>query len=253
MATSLPQELFQVTLDRAVDRLALTETLGENGGPYMPLISQAPMAQGQIGDVRLFTGDPLFRLVTCSIVVPAIKLDSHMLFAFTPGSSPIPHFTLDAVAADEHFAFHLDLIPRLDLGANLEYMREAFEPLTIPHEQASAIEGLSRAHLSPLQLAIMSPWMLAHRATHDAFSNIAETVATYEAHWFSLLDKGISAESVSDVTTAEIDARNRRNKAMLFNPDVDPVWNRITMLLGEEAVNKQRALLIGDDETPVQA
>ena len=136
---SLPARLFSTTLQRLVDTLDLQEQLDDNGGPFLPLVSQLPMVQGEVGNVRLFTGNPLFRVVTCSLSVEPIQLDSHMLFAFTPGDSAVPHFTLDSVKAGEHFAFHLDLIPRLDLGANLAYMDEVFGPLTAAHEASSHI------------------------------------------------------------------------------------------------------------------
>ena len=247
-AESLPQTLFANTLARIVDRFGLQEQLSEGDRPYLPLVSQLPMAQGEVGDVRVFTGAPLFRLVTCSLTVPAIELDSHMLFAFTPATSAVPHFTLDSVKAGEHFAFHLDLIPRIDLGANLAYMEEAFDPLTDICAAGNAIEGLSQAQLSPKQHAIMSPWMLANRANESAFSAIEESVTAYQAHWFNLVDKGISKEAVADTKPDQLVARNLRNKRIIFDPEVDPVWHRITSMIGEDAVDILRALLIGEDE-----
>ena len=245
---SLPGRLWKGTLQRLVETLGLQEVTGEDGGPWLPLVSQLPMVQGEVGSVRLFNGGPLFRVVTCSLTVEPIQLDSHMLFAFTPGNSAVPHFTLDSVKAGEHFAFHLDLIPRLDLGANLAYMDEVFGPLTPAYEEGSAIEGLSKAHLSPRQYAIMSPWMLANRASEDAFTRIEAAVEAYQQHWFSLLEKGVSSAALEGVTPAELAARNLRNKRIIFDPDVDPVWERITAMIGAEAVAAQRALLIGEDE-----
>ncbi|MCB1702512.1 MAG: hypothetical protein H6985_18715 [Pseudomonadales bacterium] len=245
---SLPGKLFDATLRRLVDTLGLTEQHGDNGGPYLPLVSQLPMVQGEVGAVRLFTGGSLFRVVTCSLVVEPIQLDSHMVFAFTPGNSAVPHFTLDSVKAGEHFAFHLDLIPRLDLGSHLRYMDEVFGPLTGAFEAGSAIEGLSKAHLSPRQYAVMSPWMLANRASESAFTSIEAAVEAYQNHWFSLLENGVSAEALEGTSEAELAARNLRNKRIIFDPDVDPVWARITSMIGAEAVAAQRALLIGEDE-----
>ena len=245
---SLPHLLFSNTLNRIVEHLGLTESHGESGGPWMPLISQLPMVQGEVGNVRLFTGGPLFRVVTCSLKVEPIQLDSHMLFAFTPGSSAVPHFTLDSVKAGEHFAFHLDLIPRLDLGSHLAYMDEVFTPLTEAFEAGSAIEGLSMAHLSPRQNAIMSPWMLAKRATEEAFAGIESTIEAYQQHWFELLESGGSETSLAGASAEQLHSRNLANKRIIFNPDVDPVWERITSMIGADAVAAQRALLIGEDE-----
>ena len=245
---SPPARLFTNTLNRLVDTLGLEEQLAEDGGAYLPLVSQLPMVQGEVGNVRLFTGSPLFRVVTCSLKVEPIQLDSHMLFAFTPGDSAVPHFTLDSVSAGEHFAFHLDLIPRIDLGANLQYMDEVFAPLTAAYEAGCAIEGLSKAHLSPRQYAIMSPWMLANRASEDAFATIEETVTAYQQHWFKLLENGVSGAALEGVSSADLERRNLANKRIIFDPEVDPVWERITAMIGAEAVAIQRALLIGEDE-----
>ncbi|MEP5567253.1 MAG: hypothetical protein ABJN62_05405 [Halioglobus sp.] len=245
---SLPEKLFSDTLESLVAQLGLTEQKSEGERPWMPLVSQLPMVEGEVGNVRLFTGNPLFRVVTCSLAVEPIQLDSHMLFAFTPGDSAIPHFTLDSVKAGEHFAFHLDLIPRLDLGSNLAYMDEVFTPLTDAFEAGAAIEGLTPAHLSPRQNAIMSPWMLAKRASEEAFSGIESTVQAYLQHWFKLLEEGVSDSARAGVSDEQLKARNLANKQIIFSPDVDPVWERITSMIGADAVAAQRALLIGEDE-----
>ncbi|CAA0081953.1 Uncharacterised protein [Zhongshania aliphaticivorans] len=238
-ALSLPKALHEKVLNTIVDKFSLTEELSADGEAFLPLFSQLPMHQGSVGYMRKFTGNPLFQVVTSSIVVPALQLDSHMVFAFTPSDSAVPHFTVDSVCAGEHHAFHLDLIPRMDLGSQLTYMNEVFLPLTESWERGSSIEGLSRAHLSPRQLGIMSPWMLANRATESAFEEITAVVDDYLEHWFSLLEKGVSAEALNGVTSEELIARDARNKFAIFNADVDPVWQRIAPLVGEEAASKQ--------------
>ena len=245
---SLPSRLFRETLERLIARLSLREQCGTSGTPYLRLVSQLPVAQGEIGAVRVFTGEPLFRVVTCSLTVEAMQLDSHMLFAFTPKTSAVPHFTLDSVKAGGHFAFHLDLIPRLDLGANLAYMDAAYAPLSPVFEAACELDGLFPAALSPRQRAIMSPWMLANRATESAFQSIETFVEQYQHHWFELLATGIATEAQARATSSELAERNIRNKRILFDPEVDPVWNQIQPLVGAQAVAVLRGLLIGEDE-----
>ena len=240
---SLSQALWQRTLDRVVERFGLEEELSPDGGPFLPLTCHAPMFDGPIGQVRRFTGEPLFQLVTSTIVVPPIGLDSHMMFAFTPSDSAVPHFTLDSVHAGDTHAFHLDLIPRVDLGANLAYMDECFTPLTEAHEKGEAIEGLSKAQLSPRQYAIMSPWMLANRANEDAFTAIDASVNEYLDHWFALVEGGLSGASLEGIDRETLVARDARNKAIIFNEDVDKVWDQITPLVGREAVDIQIELL----------
>ncbi len=242
MTDSLPKALHESVLNRIVERFGMTEDLTD-GGPYLPLESQLPMHQGSVGHVRRFTGGPLFQIVTSSIVVPAIQLDSHMVFAFMPSDSPIPHFTVDSVCAGEHHAFHLDLIPRVDIGSRHQYLKEVYQPLDDACARGRDTEGLTRAHLSPTQWAIMSPWMLANRATEGAFTAIGEIVTEYLEHWFTLVDKGISAEAVEGISAAELIARDGRNKAAIFNPEVDPVWERIIPMVGAEAATAQIELL----------
>ncbi|GAA4104605.1 hypothetical protein [Zhongshania borealis] len=239
MSMSLPKALHEKVLKAIVERFDLVEDLAEDGGPFLPLNSHIPMHEGSVGYMRRFTGSPMFQVVTSSIVVPALQLDSHMVFAFTPSDSAVPHFTVDSVCAGEHHAFHLDLIPRMDLGSQLTYMNEVFLPLTESWERGSAIEGLSRAHLSPRQLGIMSPWMLANRATESAFVEIGSVVDDYLNHWFGLVENGISTEALNGLSASELIERDRRNKFAIFNADVDPVWQRIAPLVGNEAAEKQ--------------
>jgi len=231
---TLAADLAFSTLDKLISRLDLTE----HGEPYMPLMS--PMMPDPVGSVRVFSGEKVGKVVYIGMSVPFIKLDSHMIFAFTPTDSAVPHFTLDSVNNDTTYAFHLDLIPRVDLGANLEYIDECLTPLTVEFDAVRDIEGLSRAHLSPRQYAIMSPWMLAYRADEAAFKQIPAFVDKYLDHWFSLVENGVDA---SGRDTESLAGRDRANRDIIFNPDVDKVWAQVDRLVGAETSEKMRAVL----------
>ncbi len=231
---SLPQDLSQATLTRIVERLGLAEV----GAPYLTLTGLAGSAP--VGELRLFRGEALSKMVYIGLVVPAIGLDSHMLFAFTPPDSAIPHFTLDSVAAGPSFAFHLDLIPRADLGANLAYMNAVYDPLTPLFEAARQIPGLSPAQIGPKQYALMSPWMLAYRADAEAFRQIEGPVQGYLQHWFHLVEQGIPAEAMP---TGDLAGRDRLNRAAIFDPTVDKVWVQVARLVGEPTAARLRAVL----------
>jgi len=73
---SLPAQLSQHTLSTIVSRLHLQE----DGAPYKSFTS--PMSPEPVGAMRIFRGETLAKLVTISLVVPPIGLDSHMIFAF---------------------------------------------------------------------------------------------------------------------------------------------------------------------------
>ncbi|WP_169239986.1 hypothetical protein [Candidatus Roseilinea sp. NK_OTU-006] len=231
---TLAQQLSHNTLNKIVQRFALREI----GDPFITLTS--PMGPQPIGACRLFASAPemadgaerVRKVVYIGITVPPpIGLDSHMFFAFTPPTSAVPHFTLDSVMAGPSFAFHLDLIPRVDLGANLAYMNEVFVPLTPTFDQAKKIAGLTPAHLLPRQYALMSPWMLAYRATEDAYAQCAPHIEAYMQHWFSLVEHGI--QTPITMTPAQLAERDRANRDAIFSYEVDPVWSQIERLIGK--------------------
>jgi len=238
MSQSLSHQMHEQTLNSIVDRYQMTEVLGADAGPYLPLISQMPMAQGQVGQVRIFKGGSLTQLVTCSIVVPAIGLDSHMLFAFTDTDGGVPHFTVDSVQTGEIFAFHLDLIPRVDLAVSLAYMDEVYAPLSATFTAHQDQPGLSQAQLDPRQLAVMSPWMLVNRADETAFRATFNSVQAYLAHWFTLMQNGVSNAALEGTTAEQRATRDASHRRIIFNPEVDKVWNQITPLIGADAVTQ---------------
>jgi hypothetical protein len=239
MSESLSKQMHGQTLARIVERLHLRE-VPEAG---IKLSSHAPFAQGEIGAVQVYRGQGIGQLVTCAIVVPAIGLDSHMLFAFAESGSAVPHFTVDSVRNGADYAFHLDLIPRLDLAVELAYMDTVFAQLTPLLKAHREIAGLKPAQLDPRQYAVMSPWMLVNRANESAFRATFTTVGAYLDHWFTLLETGVSAAVAGSATASQLAARDDAHRAVLFNDEVDKVWKQITPLIGADAVTKTIALL----------
>ena len=84
-----------------------------------------------MGEARVFRGERIAKAVYVGLVGAAIGLDSHMVFAFSPAGSagPALHAGLGVRPAGT-YAFHLDLIPRVDLGTHLVYLDWAHTPLT---------------------------------------------------------------------------------------------------------------------------
>ena len=238
-AISLAGGLAFSILDKIRERLSLAEV------ETIPLIS--PMMPEPVGSVRVFSGEKLSKAVYIGMCVPFIKLDSHMVFAFTKADSALPHFTLDSVSNDTTFAFHLDLIPRVDLGANLEYIDAIYGDLTDEFEKVSQIEGLTKAHLNPRQLAIMSPWMLVNRANEEAFKKIGDSVNFYLEHWFSLVKNGIGENIEHQFSAEYLTERDRKNREIVFNADVDKVWAQVDRLVGAEMSAKMREILKSQD------
>lgn len=248
---SLSLDLCWSNVEAITERLGLAEIAGPGGDAFMVLASA--MSPEPVGSVRVYHRADVCTLVYVGMTVPPIGLDSHMMFAFTPPTSPVPHYTVDSVQNADDFAFHLDLIPRLDLGAHLAYMDHVFTPLTEVRDACLEIPGLTPARLAPRQWALMSEWMLANRADEAAFTAIGETVAAYRNHWFGLVERGIPAEVLDGVDDAVLVARDAANRGHIFNPDVDRVWANVARLLGDEKSEEMRALLAGAGAAAVPA
>jgi len=247
---SVSADLCLSTVDHIVSTLGLIEESGDAPDAvhvlHSPMIPDAP-----VGRMRVFSKPGVCELMYIGLTVAPIGLDSHMLFAFSPADSPVPHFTLDSVAGGgrpgerAEFAFHLDLIPRLDLGAHLGYLRHCFEPLTAVRADAATIEGLTPAQLSPTQYAVMSAWMLVNRANEAAFRAVERAVVAYRDHWLGLVRDGVPSSVLDGVDASAIAERDRRNRAIVFDPSVDPVWGRVAQLIGAEKSEVLRRRLAG--------
>ncbi len=238
--TSLPFALA----DRALEAILARQPLAETGAPYREL--RSPMSPAPVGTMRVWQGDgEVSRIVYVGLVVPQIKLDSHMVFAFTAAQSGVPHFTLDSVYGGDYYAYHLDLIPRAELSSHLAYMDSAYDSLTGTYEEASQRDGLTRAHIGPRQHALMSPWMLVHRADEAAFRGMDPIVDAYVGHWLDLVSSGLPAAVTGSLADTDLAARDATVRANLFSPAVDPVWAQVSRLLGEPASDEIRDVLIG--------
>ena len=237
---TLAAKLSFNTLEKIQRRFKLREI----GEPYLTLNSRADGQQpsAPVGSLRLFTGALIHKLIYIGLAVPPLGLDSHMIFAFTPPDSAVPHFTLDAVMNAPMYAFHLDLIPRADLAANLAYLNHVYQPLTPEFEKIRKIEGLSPAPVAPRQAALMSPWMLVYRATESAFARIDESVDAWLNHWFNLVELGVPVEIPLGHSAETLAQRDRLNRAAIFNPEVDPVWAQVERLVGPEMAKRMREI-----------
>ncbi|WP_436775826.1 hypothetical protein [Yinghuangia sp. YIM S09857] len=230
-----PATLCGGVLARLLDATDLTEVSDD------PL--RAPNGQ-PVGRLRTFVGSAVAHAVYIGLTVPPIGLDSHMVFAFGPADSGLPHFTVDSVATGEAYAFHLDLVQRADLAVHVEYMDAVYAPLTEAFDRARSIPGLTAAAIGPRQRALMSPWMLVHRATAEAFAAAHEPVHTYLEHWLDLVAKGVPHPAAQTLSDTDLPERDRTLRRRLFSREVDPVWTQVSRLLGDEETDRIRTLLI---------
>ena len=91
-----------------------------------------------------------------------------------------------------------------------------------------------RSPTSPTQRAIMSPWMLAQRTTPAAYeAEIFPAAEAYLNHWLAMVDDGLA--DLEDAIEGESGAsRDARNRSLIFNREIDPVWHKIDGMLGAD-------------------
>jgi len=59
-------------------------------------------------------------------------------------------------------------------------------------------------------------------------------VPSYRDHWLGLVVDGVPEYATGGATAEQLADRDARNRAAIFNPEVDPVWARVDQLLGPE-------------------
>ena len=194
--------------------------------------------------MRVFEADGGLRIVATTLAVRERGVVTCMIFAFTAADSAVPHFTLDCGQRPDGYAFHLDLVPRVELATHLTYMDALFEPLSEVYAEGSATAGLSATGTSRRQIALMSPWMILHQADEAAFRAIEPTVEAYADHWLALVRDGVPAEVLATIKDTDLAAHDAAVRANLFNPSVDPVWGRVHAMIGDDAAAAIRAELV---------
>ncbi|MFB4302488.1 hypothetical protein [Actinomadura sp. NTSP31] len=239
MSVSPPRALSDRTLAALAGVEKLTTVLEKD--------LTGPMSPEPVGALTVLRGERIAKVVRIGLTVAQIGMDSHMIFAFTGADSAVPHFTLDSVQAGGHLAYHIDLVPRADLGAHLEYVNAVYQPLTPVYEEVRERFGPSTAAIGPRQHAMMSPWMLVDRADEEHFAAMGTYLDRYFEHWRDLLVKGVPDDVRATLAGTDLAARDARNRAALFSPEVDPVWGNVARLLGDEQAEELRAELLTND------
>jgi hypothetical protein len=85
--------------------------------------------------------------------------------------------------------------------------------------------------------------MLANRATETGYRAVEPTVDFYRSHWTNLVKNGLPDGTLNGVSFEALVERDRRNRAIIFNTDVDKVWDQLKPLIGEEMGAEMRHIL----------
>jgi len=244
------REMVLATLERITTALGLTEQTGADGDAELPLHGVGGPLDGQrIGEFRVFTRADGIRVVYSKLAIDDFGMDTHQVYAYTASDSPVPHLFLDtAISPNTEGTFHfgLDLVPRVDLGANIDYAEAVYGPLTEPRAQALAQPGVMPVpSLGPMQLSIRSPWMVAAIVQPADLKKLGSIVDTYVDRWLELAANGVGDDVVASVAWQDLPQRDLRNREAMFSPRTNPVWSLLDRLVGAESAAAMKSLLIG--------
>ncbi len=243
------RELVTSVLDRIVAGLDLVEERGADGGSALPLHAVGGPLDGQhIGDFRVFARGDGTRLVHSVLAIDEFGMDTHQIYAFTGPTSPVPHFFLDtAISPNTNGTFHvgLDLTPRADLGANLDYSLAVYSGLTEARAQALSEPGVQPVpSLGPLQLSIRSPWMVAAIVSPGELAALTPVVDDYLGQWMKLMDGGLPPDVAASLAETDLAERDHRNREAIFSARTNPVWTLLDRLVGADTAAEMRRLLV---------
>jgi nucleoside-diphosphate-sugar epimerase len=243
------REMVLAALARLTDALGLVEQTGADGDAALPLHAGAGPLDGQrIGEFRVFTGPDGTRVVYSALAIDDFGMDTHQVYAFTSPNSPVPHLFLDtAISPNTEGTFHfgVDLVSRLDLAASLDYTEAVYQPLTEVRAEALATPGVMPVpSLGPLQWSIRSPWMVAAIVNPEDLVKLQSVVDGYVDQWLHLMKDGLSEAALADAAWQNLAERDARNRAAIFSPRTNPVWTLLDRLVGDEAAQAMRNLLL---------
>jgi len=242
------QRLVTEALTRIVDALGLTEETA-GGDAALPLFAMnGPLEGNRIGEFRVFTRDDGTRCVYSRLSIEEFGMDSHQVYAFAPPTSPVPHLFLDtAISPNTGGTFHfgLDLVPRVDLGANLAYSQAVYLPLDECRAATVSQPGvLPVPSLGPLQWTLRSPWMIAAIVAPGDLAKLSDAITAYLDHWLGLVSTGLPEDVVASVSWQDLATRDRRNREAMFSPRTNPVWTLVGRLVGDTTSVRMQQMLI---------
>jgi len=220
----------------------LKEIIAEDG---VYKILHDPKTGDALGDVRVFEGSELIeRVMVVHITKESMQLDAYMVAAFTRSSSLYPHLVFDCEISPNDCAFHIDLLHKKDLSTDAEYIVDVLEPLSPAFDEAQAKAHFVPSAATKLMKTLLNAWMVSYHTHPDNLPESMPVIETYCKHWLSLKNKteGIRFDGEDRAEYAAYDQAHRR---VLFNPQVDILWDMLVHMVGLESRDMLLALLQG--------
>ena len=236
----------EVTHTEIVERVAAAEGLRTE--TVVPLVD---MTTGQpVGELATISGMNIDKAVGVDL---EFEDDDGLMWArqfyvFARTVALMPHLAIEwtgsGVDTDDRVGVLVDLLPRIDLAVNLDYVDEVYGPLTDTFDEARRIDGAEISSVSPRRAIAMSPWRLSVSVPVDQVVALAPLVDRYVTRWLDVNSGGVGSPVdplASDQSRLVQHDRFHRNS--LFDPASDSDWGRIDRVLGPDTAAELRLTL----------
>lgn len=235
-----PETICTRVVSRVIEQLGRLDI-----APDSPKWETLRGGQGNVGELRTYRGRRGVQHVVCAhLNPPAPPMDSHMAVVFTDPGSPVPHLVVDAVAFGERASFHVDLLPKVDLGVSPAYLAHCFAPLDGLVARMAEDGRLTPGTVPLGQQALLTPWSATYQVAPADLPVAMEYTQAYFDHWSSLLTGAWPAAATDEVDPQIAAGRSAKLRASLFSRAVDPVWGMLDRALSPAIVDRLLAVLI---------
>lgn len=226
---------------RAVSRL-IEENRCVDIAPDSPAWQDLNRGETRVGELRVYRGRGVVeKVVSAHFKLDAPPIESYMVTVFTRPDSPVPHFVLDVVRFGPNASFHVDLLPKRDLGVSLPYVDRCFSPLSAIKAEIEKDARFTPGTAPLRQRAFLSPWMALFTHAPSELEAARGYVDRYFEHWSSLLTTTPDPVLATDPSLTDRDALQRK---LVFSRDLDPVWGMLDRALGEKTVDQLLSVLV---------
>jgi len=222
--------LLQDVADGWLERL--TSELDVTPVREIPFTVQATGESG--GVLRIFEGPA--RIVDARLTVSSPPIDSVMLMGYAPTRSPVPHLISDIVNMPDGLHFEVDLVPRVDLVTQHDYLDTVYPPLEAPAARAEAIEGATPLKAPRRLKALLSPWCAGVVTPMAGMAELDAVHRAFQDRWLELL-AGAST-GADDVDAEVLHARDVAQRVATYDVRTDPLWDILAGIIGREPVHE---------------
>ena len=196
-----------------------------------------------MGGYRTLVGSSLDKAVVVNLELedeetPGVRNEIHSLYAFSLPSTLAPHLALEwghiegPEGEDGRLSVFVDLLPRLDLAVNQDYIDELYEPLTPVLVEAWDIKGARSDRHLPRRIVAFSPWRFSASAPASEVDALLEVVDRYTDHWLATLSGGVGA-SVDPLASdpSRLVQRDKYHREAMFDEKAMAHWSKFYQAL----------------------